>query len=84
VLALALLLIVILLRLRKYVDLDTEELWFHTTLVNSSSHFPFNKLKRDVMIPNRLIPFALSTSPFGSECLTYASVHLYQHDCKNI
>jgi hypothetical protein len=44
------------------VDLDTEVLWFHTTLVSSSVHFPFGNPTRDFVIPSRIILFALSTS----------------------
>jgi hypothetical protein len=54
------------------VCLEVEVLWFHTTLINSSGHFPFSKLKIDLMIPSRIIPFALLTNPLDSGCLTNA------------
>jgi hypothetical protein len=53
-----------------HVDLDTEVLWFHTTLINSSGHFPFGRFKSDLMIPNKIMSFSLSTSPLDSRCLT--------------
>jgi hypothetical protein len=43
----------------KFVDLDIEVLWFHTTLVSSSIHFPFCNPTKDFVIPSRIIPFAL-------------------------
>jgi hypothetical protein len=52
------------------VDLDTEVLWFHSTLTNSSSQFPFGRFKSDLMIPNNIMTFALLTSPLDSGCLT--------------
>jgi hypothetical protein len=54
------------------VDLETIVLSFHTTFINSSGHFPLGWLKIDFIIPVIMIPFALSTSPFDSECLTDA------------
>jgi hypothetical protein len=56
----------------KPVDLETVVLWFHTTFVNSSSHFPFGRLKIDLIIPMRIIPFARSTRLLDSRCLTNA------------
>jgi hypothetical protein len=41
-------------------------LWLHTTLINSSGHFPLGWLKINFIIPVIIIPFALSTSPFDS------------------
>jgi hypothetical protein len=55
-----------------HVDLDTIVLWFHTTVINSSGHFPLGRLKIDFIIPVIIILFALSTSPFDSGCLTDA------------
>jgi hypothetical protein len=52
------------------VDHDTAVLWFHTTFIKSSSHFPLGWLKIDFIIPVVIILFALSTSLFDSECLT--------------
>jgi hypothetical protein len=57
----------------KPVDLETTVLWFHTTFINLSGHFPLGRLKIDFIIPIIMIPFALSTSPFDSECLTNAN-----------
>jgi hypothetical protein len=54
------------------VDLDTTVLWFQTTFINSSSHFPLGWLKIDFIIPFIIIPFALSTNPFDSRCPTDA------------
>jgi hypothetical protein len=54
------------------VDLDTAVLWFHTTFINSSGHFPLGWLKIDFIIPIVVIPFALSTNPFESGCHTDA------------
>jgi hypothetical protein len=54
------------------VDLDTTVLWFHTTFINSSGHFPLGWLKIDFIIPIVVIPFALSTNPFESGCHTDA------------
>jgi hypothetical protein len=54
------------------VDLDTTMLWFHTTFINLSGHFPLGSLKIDFIIPVIMIPFALSTKPFDSGCLTDA------------
>jgi hypothetical protein len=45
----------------KPVDLETIVLCFHTTFINSSGHFPFGRLKIDLIIPVRMIPFARST-----------------------
>jgi hypothetical protein len=56
----------------KPVDLDTVVLWLHTTLINSYGHFPLGWLKINFIIPVIIIPFALSTSPFDSGCLTDA------------
>jgi hypothetical protein len=56
----------------KPVDLKTMVLWFHTTFINLSSHLPFGRLKIDLIIPVRMIPFARSTKPLDSECLTDA------------
>jgi hypothetical protein len=56
----------------KPVDLDTVVLWLHTTLINSFGHFPLGWLKINFIIPVIIIPFALSTSPFDSGCLTDA------------
>ena len=55
-----------------HVDLETTVLWLHTTLTNSSGHFPFGRLKIDFIIPVTMIPLARSTSPFDSGCLTDA------------
>jgi hypothetical protein len=52
------------------VDLDTVVLWFHTTFISSSGHIPLGWLKIDFIIPIIMIPFALSTNPFDSGCLT--------------
>jgi hypothetical protein len=38
------------------VDLDTTVLWFHTTFINSSGHFPLGWLKIDFIIPVVIIP----------------------------
>jgi hypothetical protein len=54
------------------VDLETAVLWFHTTFINLSDHFPLGWLKIDFIIPVVIIPFALSTNPFDSGCLTDA------------
>jgi hypothetical protein len=56
----------------KPVDLDTVVLWLHTTLINSSDRFPLDWLKINFIIPVIIIPFALSTNPFYSGCLTDA------------
>jgi hypothetical protein len=56
----------------KPVDLETVVLWIHTTLINSSGHFPLSLLKINFIIPVIIIPFALSTNPFHSGCLTDA------------
>jgi hypothetical protein len=56
----------------KPVDLETVVLWLHTTLINSSGHFPLGWLKINFIISVIIIPFAVSTSPFDSECLTDA------------
>ena len=56
----------------KHVDLETVVLWLHTTLINSSGHFPLGWLKINFIISVIIIPFAVSTSPFDSECLTDA------------
>jgi hypothetical protein len=56
----------------KPVDLETVVLWLHTTLISSSGHFPLGWLKINFIIPVIIIPFALSTSPFDSGCLTDA------------
>jgi hypothetical protein len=53
----------------KPVDLETVVLWFHTTFINSSDHFPFGRLKSDLIIFVRIIPFARSTRPLDSGCL---------------
>lgn len=53
----------------KHVDLDTEVLWFHTTLIHLFGHLPFSKLKSDPMIPSNMIPIALLTSPLDYRCL---------------
>jgi hypothetical protein len=55
-----------------HVDLDVVVLWLHTTLISSSGHFPLGWLKISFIIPVIIMPFALSTSPFGSGCLTDA------------
>jgi hypothetical protein len=55
-----------------HVDLDTAVLWFHTTFISLSSHFPLGWLKIDFIIPVIMIPFALSTNPFDFRCLTHA------------
>jgi hypothetical protein len=52
-----------------HVDLETTVLWFHTTFISSSGHFPFGRLKIDFIIPVIMIPLARSTSPFDSGCL---------------
>ena len=39
---------------------------------SSSGHFPFGKLKIDLIIPVIMIPFARSTKPLDSRCLTDA------------
>jgi hypothetical protein len=54
------------------VDLDAVVLWIHTTLISSSGHFPLGWLKISFIIPVIIIPFALSTNPFDSRCLTDA------------
>jgi hypothetical protein len=54
----------------KLVELDTVVLWLHTTLINSSGYFPLGWLKINFIIPIIIIPFALSTNPFDSGCLT--------------
>jgi hypothetical protein len=54
------------------VDLETTVLWFHTTFISSSGHFPLGWLKIDFIIPVIMILFALSTNPFDSGCLTNA------------
>jgi hypothetical protein len=56
----------------KPVDLEMVVLWLHTTLINSSGHFPLGWLKINFIIPVIIIPFALSTSPFDYGCLTDA------------
>jgi hypothetical protein len=56
----------------KHADLDIVVLWLHTTLINSSSHFPLGWLKINFIIPVIIIQFALSTNPFDSGCLTDA------------
>ena len=55
-----------------HVDLETTLLLFHTTFTNSSGHFPFGRLKIDFIIPVMMIPFARSTKPLDSGCLTDA------------
>jgi hypothetical protein len=60
------------LKVVKPVDLDTVVLWLHTTLINSSGHFPLGWLKINFIIPVIIIQFALSTNPFDSGCLTDA------------
>jgi hypothetical protein len=47
-------------------------LWLHTTLINSSGHFPLGWLKINFIIHVIIMPLALSTSPFDSGCLTDA------------
>jgi hypothetical protein len=47
-------------------------LWLHTTLINSSGHFPLGWLKINFIIPVIMMPLALSTSPFDSGCRTDA------------
>jgi hypothetical protein len=59
------------------VDLETTVLWFHTTFTNSSSHFPFGRLKIDFIIPVTMILLALSTSPFDSDVSQMQNVFLY-------
>jgi hypothetical protein len=54
------------------MDLETKVLWFYTTLISSSGLFPFGRLKCDLIIPSRIIPFALSTKPLDFGCLTDA------------
>jgi hypothetical protein len=54
------------------VDLEMEVLWFHTTFISSSGHFPLGWMKIDFIIPVIMILFALSTNPFDSGCLTDA------------
>jgi hypothetical protein len=56
----------------KFVYLNTKVLWFHTTLVSYSVHFPFSNPTKDFVIPIRIIPFALYTNPLDSRCLTEA------------
>jgi hypothetical protein len=56
----------------KPVDLDTVVLLLHTTLINSSGHFPLGWLKINFIIPVIIIPFSLSTNPFDYGCLTDA------------
>jgi hypothetical protein len=56
----------------KLVNLETGVLWFYTTFINLSGHFPLCWLKIDFIIPVIIIPFALSTNPFDSGCLTDA------------
>jgi hypothetical protein len=69
------------------VDLETTVLWFHTTFINSSDHFPFGWLKIDFIIPIIMIPLARSTSPFDSGCLTDAKcifVPIWSHKALNV
>jgi hypothetical protein len=69
------------------VDLETTVLWFHTTFINSSGHFPLGCLKIDFIIPVIMIPFALSTSPFDSGCLTDAKcifVPIWSQEALNV
>jgi hypothetical protein len=54
------------------VDLETTVLWFHATFTISSGHFPFGRWKIDFIIPVVMIPFAHSTKPLDSGCLTDA------------
>lgn len=54
------------------VDLETKVLWFHTTFMSSFSHFPFSKQKSDLVIADKMMPFALSSSTLDSRCLTDA------------
>jgi hypothetical protein len=54
------------------VDLDTAVLWLQTTFINSSIYFPLGWWEIDVPIPVIMMPFALSTNPFDSGCLTDA------------
>jgi hypothetical protein len=54
----------------KPVDLDIKVWWFHTTLVSSSVHFPFGNPTTNFVIPDRIMLFALPTSPLDSRCLT--------------
>jgi hypothetical protein len=53
----------------KPVDLEIVVLWLHTTLINSSCHFPLGWLKINFIIHVIIIPFALSTNQFDSGCL---------------
>jgi hypothetical protein len=59
------------------VDLETTVLCFHTTFTSSSSHFPFGRLKIDLIIPVIMIPFAHSTMSLDSGCLTDAKCIFY-------
>lgn len=54
----------------KTVHLEIVVLWFHTTFINSSDHFTFGILKSDLIIPVMIIPFARSSRPLDSRCLT--------------
>jgi hypothetical protein len=63
----------------KLVDLEIAVLWFYTTFINLSGHFPLGWLKIDFIIPVIIIPFALSTNPFDSGCLTDA-----KHFCTDL
>jgi hypothetical protein len=56
----------------KHVALETVVFWLQTTLINSSGHFPLGRLKINFIIPVIIIPFALSTNPFDSGCLSDA------------
>jgi hypothetical protein len=56
----------------KFVDIDIEVLWFHTNLLSYSVDFTFDNPNKDFVIPNKIIPFALSTNPLESRCMTEA------------
>jgi hypothetical protein len=69
------------------VDLETTVLWFYTTFINSSGHFPLGCLKIDFIVPVIMISFALSTSPFDSRCLTDAKcifVSIWSQEALNV
>lgn len=70
----------IILKAVNPMDLKTEVLWFHTTLISSFGHFPFGRLKIDLMIPSRIISFPLSTKPLTLGAWLMQSVCLCQLD----
>jgi hypothetical protein len=54
------------------VDLETTVLWFQTTFINLSGHFPFGRLKIDFIIRVMMTPLARFTKPLYYGCLTDA------------